>query len=240
MNARPPALARSGDPAASRPAEIQGVVDNVAAGRIFGWAWNPSQPEERVLVELRLGQKTVARTRADGQREDLHAAGIGDGRHAFDLPLTPELIERRAEIFVVARTEDGLEVPLPILGARRALGAVPDGGERAPGAALSRSMRALSGAQQALREQMDALACRLPTEAATAALIDLRARVEALEIWCLRIDGRLAALSAAPPTVSSGRRIDGWQVVLGMVALLGVLGGVAVAWIGAFPVTGPR
>jgi hypothetical protein len=224
-----------------RPAEIQGVVDNVSAGRIFGWAWNPSQPEERVAVELRLGREVVAQTMAAQERSDLQGAGVGDGCHAFELRLTPELIQRRAEIFVVARTADGLEVPLPILGARRVPAAVdaqsaPQGAPH--GAHLSRSVQMLSGAHRALQEQIEDLNGRLP--GSHAALEDLTLRVETLELWCLRLDERLAAQagSATPMPGTTRPRLDRWQIALIALALLGILSSLGFAWVGAFPALG--
>lgn len=224
-------------PEPPRPAEIQGVVDNVSAGRIFGWAWNPSQPQERVTIELRLGQETVAQTLAAQERSDLQGAGVGDGFHAFELRLTPELIQRRAEIFVVARTADGLEVPLPILGARRVLAAVPDQGGP-PGATLSRSVQMLSGAQRALQEQIADLNGRLPD--GNAALQDLTARLGTLEMWCMRLDERLAAqargeTSRALAPSPTRPPVDRWQFALIGLALIGLLSSLAFVWIGAFP-----
>lgn len=219
--------------AAPRPSEIQGVVDNIAAGRVFGWAWNPSEPAERVTIELRLGQQIVAQTLAAHERADLKGAGIGDGCHAFELRLTPELIERRAEIFIVARAADGLEVPLPILGARRPVAVVPGAPGAPPAQALARSVQSIAGAQRALSERLAALAGRVPE--ATAATADLAARIATLEIWCLRIDERLAAQSEPGLPAIPGRRLDAWQIVLVGLAVAAVTGSVALAWIGVFP-----
>ena len=220
--------------AAPRPSEIQGVVDNIAAGRVFGWAWNPSRPEERVTIELRLGQQTVSQTLASQERADLKGAGVGDGCHAFDLRLTPELVERRAEIFIVARAADGLEVPLPILGGRRPLAVVPT----APGAqSLARSVQALAGAQRDLSERVASLAGRVPEASAT--VDDLAARIATLELWCARIDERMAA-QAGPAPAASPRRLDPWQAVLGGLAIVAVASGVVLAWLGFFPADGAR
>ncbi|MES2713115.1 MAG: hypothetical protein V4653_16160 [Pseudomonadota bacterium] len=218
---------------APSPSEIQGVVDNIAAGRVYGWAWNPSRPEERVAIELRLGQKTVAQTIAAQERADLKGAGVGDGCHAFELRLTPELVEPRAEIFIVARSADGLEVPLPILGARRPLALVPSapGGQNAQ--SLVRSVQALAGAQRDLSEKLASLAVRVPEATATAD--ELAARIATLEGWCLRIDERLAALPAPAPAAATRRRLDPWQLVLAGVAISAVAGAVILAWVGAFP-----
>ena len=101
-------------PAADRPVELQGLVDNATNTRMYGWAWNAARPEEHVTVELRLGEETVATAVADRERPDLAKAGVGDGCHAFELPLTPEWVSRRSEMSVVARTADGGEHALPL------------------------------------------------------------------------------------------------------------------------------
>ena len=95
--------------AAPRPSEIQGVVDNIAAGRVFGWAWNPSEPAERVTIELRLGQQIVAQTLAAHERADLKGAGIGDGCHAFEHPIGDHPDPRHASI----KQEHGAGVVAP-------------------------------------------------------------------------------------------------------------------------------
>ena len=223
----------SGTKPGTRTSEIHGLVDNVNGGRIFGWAWNPAHADERVMIELRLGQQIIASTRADGERADLLGAGVGDGRHAFDLPLTPELVERRAELFIVARSADGVEAPLPILGARQPLAAVSPG--RVNGAALSRSVRDLSQAHLTLRDRIEALAGATPAQASE--LEALRARVETLELWCLRLDEILASRDVAgrPPVRS---RLDRWQMVLAGVAFGGMAATLAMTLLGGARLAG--
>ena len=69
---------------------VAGYVEAVTADRLLGWAWSPSNPEERVAVEVLLGEDVVARAIADRLRSDLASAGIGDGQHAFDIELPEE------------------------------------------------------------------------------------------------------------------------------------------------------
>ena len=223
----------SGTKPGTRTSEIHGLVDNVNGGRIFGWAWNPAHADERVMIELRLGQQIIASTRADGERADLLGAGVGDGRHAFDLPLTPELVERRAELLIVARSADGVEAPLPILGARQPLAAVSPG--RVNGEALSRSVRDLSHAHLSLHDRIEALASATPAQASE--LGALRARVETLELWCLRLDETLASRDVAgrPPVRS---RLDRWQMVLAGVAFGSMAATLAITLLGGARLAG--
>src|SRR6185312_3910535 len=91
---------------------VAGYVEAATADRLLGWAWSPSKPEERVAVEVLLGDAVVARCTADGLRSDLASAGIGDGRHAFDIQLPEEVRGRIAELRVVARRQDGAVLPI--------------------------------------------------------------------------------------------------------------------------------
>ncbi len=68
-------------------AELHGHIDRVEGGFIHGWAWNDSAPESPIEIEVRAGGVRVAGGTAHVYREDLRAAGIGDGRHGFVLPI---------------------------------------------------------------------------------------------------------------------------------------------------------
>ena len=64
---------------------LRGNLENATHERISGWAWNPEKPGEAVVIRFFADGQPIARTVANMLREDLGAAGIGDGRHAFDL-----------------------------------------------------------------------------------------------------------------------------------------------------------
>jgi hypothetical protein len=213
------AAPRLAEIAAPRPAEIHGLVDNATARHLHGWAWNAAQPEERVVVELRLGDTLVATTVAEQLRPDLAPAGIGDGRHAFGLALQPEWLERQAELSVLCRAADGTEAPLAIR-VRRA--------DADPAGTLQKVLEASGKAHRELRQDLGRLASRLPPETAqlgeqlralNEGQATLDARLETLALWLARLDERLAALPSAAPPVAPARGLDAWQWVLG-----GVLG----------------
>lgn len=201
----------------SRPAELQGLVDNATSSRIFGWAWNAAAPAERVVVELRLGEAVVASTMAERERRDLARAGIGDGRHAFELPLKPDWVERRVELAVVARAADGTESSLPMR-IRRA--------DVDPNGAVQKVLEATAAAHRELRAELRCLAERLPG-ADRQDQSALHERLDTLSLWLARLDERLAAIPAAPAAGPRRRGLDAWQAVLaGTVAalLLGAAG----------------
>lgn len=64
-----------------------GQCDGYDGGVARGWAWRPLSPEDRVVVEQWVDGALVGQTVADALRADLAAAGIGDGRYAWEMPL---------------------------------------------------------------------------------------------------------------------------------------------------------
>jgi hypothetical protein len=89
---------------------LRGNIDEAGA-LLRGWAQDEAAAEAPVELELECGGKIVARFLANRYREDLRAAGLGSGCHAFELAL-PAL---RGAI-TVRRVSDGA-----VLGAPQAL-----------------------------------------------------------------------------------------------------------------------
>ncbi|OYV35126.1 MAG: hypothetical protein B7Z80_19280 [Rhodospirillales bacterium 20-64-7] len=69
---------------------IRGLVECAGAGRIAGWAQYMLHPDAPVCLDVFIGGTRRARVLANLYRPDLRLAGIGDGGHAFDLPLPDE------------------------------------------------------------------------------------------------------------------------------------------------------
>lgn len=80
-----PADGRSG-PDSAGPA-IVGYIDRIDGVRVSGWAWDRTQPDLAVDVEVRIGERSVATVRADRLRKDLARSGTGNGHHAFEAVL---------------------------------------------------------------------------------------------------------------------------------------------------------
>ena len=105
----------SSTPVAAEPAAsvIEGRVDAVQAGRIYGWAWDRSYPTDRLQVEFRAempdGRSVVlGRTLADRPREDLVGGNFGDGHHAFEADLAiPAGIDPTRVVAVVVAPSTG-------------------------------------------------------------------------------------------------------------------------------------
>lgn len=217
-------------PAPAAPAEaggIRGAVDNVGREKIYGWAWNPNRPEERLRIEVRLGTEVALTGRADFARPDLPGAGIGDGNHAFEIKLTPECLARSAELSVFAIDSTGAEAPL-----RFRVRRTPE----VAAAEAKRSIEMLAAGQRELREEMRAAIAGLSRggrgEGGAAQVASVQARIEerlgTLDLWLTRLDARLAALAEAQPAAAPPRRFDVWQLVLGTVLGLSAGGALAV------------
>jgi D-alanine transfer protein len=76
--------------AASRPA-YAGHHQATTSERITGWAWDGSQPDTPVKVDLYDGDQLLATILADRFRQDLKKGGKGDGRHGFVCSVPPSL-----------------------------------------------------------------------------------------------------------------------------------------------------
>ena len=95
-------------PPAQGPAALRGYIDAVEGTRVFGWAWNPAKPQDRLEVSIFAGKRLLTKTMAEKPRIDLRRNGIGDGAHAFDVEL--EAIPVGASLrIVVSHPDDGGE-----------------------------------------------------------------------------------------------------------------------------------
>lgn len=230
---QPPSPGPADAPRAPLP-EVQGLVDKAHPDRLYGWAWNASRPGERVAVELRLGDAPVARAVADLARHDLEKAGVGDGRHAFELPLEAEWTRRASELSVVVRTADGVATPIPMRVRRQAPDAMPGGGVAGP----QRALEGLAAGQERLAAQVADLARRLPgpeerdaVQGLVVAQAALAERLDTLCVWLTRLDERLAETSAAATPPPARRRLDFWQVALFALLAAVAAGGVAAGFV---------
>lgn len=229
-------------PAASPVAEIsiQGRVDAVQGTRVYGWAWCPDYPVERIEVEVRLGDTRLGSGRADIARPDLRIHGIGDGAHAFEITLDEPLDDARMRDLVVRALLPGGERSVPLAGRNDAEKAA----EAAVTPMLARMaewMETLRGGQQELtagqraalrgiRDMLDlckaggdgggAGALRRITEAHQR----LDEQMEAFDVFLLRFDRTLQEINAA----SAARKASGggWgPVPVALVAALAAAAG---------------
>lgn len=77
---------------AAAPPRIKGrLVSRV--GRLDGWAYNPSTPDQPVQVVINDSQGELLRVLANRHRPDLKDAGYGAGNYGFDVPLPLHLCD---------------------------------------------------------------------------------------------------------------------------------------------------
>ena len=82
--------------------EYLGRIDECAGGIVAGWAFDRDPAGNPVEVEVLVNDEVVAAARADLFREDLRTAGLGDGRHAFQIGV-PLTVGRSAPVVVRVR-----------------------------------------------------------------------------------------------------------------------------------------
>jgi glycosyltransferase involved in cell wall biosynthesis len=79
--------------------------------RVRGWVQEPDRPYARIGVMLMVGDIIMARTIANHYRTELAQAGIGDGSHAFDLPIETLELPPEPTLLSIVREEDGAHLP---------------------------------------------------------------------------------------------------------------------------------
>jgi hypothetical protein len=86
---------------------LEGNLDGIDGARISGWAFDPTQPDVPVVLEILDGDGLIARVTADRHRSDLEAAGIRDGRFGFEVVLAQPLAPHVRHELRARRLEDG-------------------------------------------------------------------------------------------------------------------------------------
>lgn len=76
---------------AAAPATYQGFYDIANCNGIMAWAWDSSRPDASIDVDVYDGPKKIATMTAAEFRDDLKAAGKGNGKHGFRLVTPPSL-----------------------------------------------------------------------------------------------------------------------------------------------------
>ncbi len=64
----------------------EGFLDNASCDTIDGWAWDSSQPNTPVNVDIYDGNALLTTVLASNYRNDLEVKGKGNGQHAFSIP----------------------------------------------------------------------------------------------------------------------------------------------------------
>ncbi len=175
------------------PPDIHGLAERAGPRNLTGWALDGSRPGHRLQLELYLGEQLISSGIADRPRPDLEANGIGDGRHAFELPVAPELLPRVAEFRLFGLAADGSKRRVPLRVRRPA---------EAPAAAAPAPAPVVASAElERLKADVAALAQRLARLPEAKALHDALTQQAALAgqvgATAIALDRRLAGLPGA-------------------------------------------
>ena len=152
---------------------LQGHIDAIEATRVYGWAWNPERPEEKVRIDLFCGDTEIGSVPADRFRQDLADIKMGSGFHAFVFDLPAQYRSQSPDSFSAYFNET--RVPLSRGGGSRlsALQGQMDAGQRDPVALLSVRVDRLEESIQQMFRILHAIRRSDATDAPVAPLQDV-------------------------------------------------------------------
>ena len=79
------------EPAAAMGQGYEGYLDGTDCDGVYGWVWDPSHPDDPIMVDIYDGDISLATVPANGFRKDLSSAGKGNGYHAYGFITPPSL-----------------------------------------------------------------------------------------------------------------------------------------------------
>lgn len=222
---------------------IKGRVDAIDNSRLFGWAFDPATPANRLTIRVLLDGKPIAEAVADRDRPDLKRNGIGDGLHAFDVMLPEFAVRRAGELSVVAITTGGkqhpLRVPRPDEQAAEALIA-------APMTRILDKLDVLMASQRQLQVNQRSIQRHATTvidgagNSPTVDLVDISGSIETLrgdinqrltelDVHLMRMDGVVAGLETRIESLQKRSGGEAKPLLLLLFTLVGIAAGAAVA-----------
>lgn len=230
--------------AGDAPLGLTGRVDAIDNGRLYGWAFDRSHPNARMQIVVSLGNQRIAEVTADKLRSDLRRNGVGDGQHAFDIPLPESVAARHRDLSIVAVSPTGEERILyaPTLDeqAAEALIAAPLTRVLEKLEILMAAQRQLQLNQRGVQRSAEGEAGSSGGEAPPAQIeqieltqTEIVSRLSELEVFLMRFDGIVAGLEGRIDLLSKRGRGELKPLMLVMATLIGIVVG-AGATLGAF------
>ncbi|MDO6964991.1 hypothetical protein [Rhizobium alvei] len=184
---------------------LTGRVDELKNNKIYGWAFNADNPDEHLIIRVMRGTQVLASGVANILRKDLPEAGVGKGDHAFEFAMPPN-ITSFSGLMVIAQSVRAGEIALPIA----------SNDERMLDELFSIFSNRYDEALIAFKKEVDGLKAQVADiDAAGPAtqasipddleerLAKLEARMEATEIFVMRIDETIRRLEE---TQKAGKR----------------------------------
>jgi hypothetical protein len=216
---------------ALQSADIEGRIDAITGGRLYGWAWDRVRPADHLEVEIRVGDRLVATAFANQPRDDLKANGVGDGCHAFELALdlgpgeTPTAIARSpvtGDVMALRLPSDVETVTESVLGPTLLrMSALMDATQR-------NQQTVLRGLRELLKQGQAAPNADKRLEELAASQEELKAQVGGIEVFLLRIDEHLHEVNnslkqRAPAAVDKPLRIAVAALAAGIIGLTALI-----------------
>ena len=90
---------------------LLGEVDLATRDRIVGWAYDRIAPDTPVGLQILDNGVPIARVVANRHRADLATAGIGNGRHGFDIAIPGGLPPFARHVIRIKHEADGADIP---------------------------------------------------------------------------------------------------------------------------------
>jgi hypothetical protein len=81
--------------------KVDGVHGSADANAVAGWAWDPSQPDTPISVDIYDGDRLIATVVADKFTDALVKEGIGNGKHVFAYFYPPSMKDGKEHTFRV-------------------------------------------------------------------------------------------------------------------------------------------
>ncbi len=91
--------------------QIERSFDKLEVVSLGGWAWDASQPNTPIKVEIYDATTLLATIDAGEFREDLKSAGKGDGKHAFNYALPQTLRDGQSHKISVKYADTSSDLP---------------------------------------------------------------------------------------------------------------------------------
>jgi hypothetical protein len=221
---------------------MNGRVDAIDMGRVFGWAFDPMAPDQRLTIRVLLDGKVIAEAVADRNRPDLRRNGIGDGNHAFEIALPDPVQSRASDLVVVALNRSGseqaLRVPKPDEQAAEALIAAPlakvlDKLDALMGAQrqLQVSQRSLQRTPQIDADKSETVGLTDVSNAIESLGVDISQRLNDLDVHLMRLDGVVAGMEKNLNSLRKRANGELKPLLLLLFVLMGFVAGAGLALI---------
>ncbi|MEK1927424.1 MAG: hypothetical protein AAAB11_18615 [Rhizobium giardinii] len=223
---------------------MNGRVDAIDMGRIFGWAFDPMAPDQRLTIRVLLDAKVIAEAVADRNRPDLRRNGIGDGKHAFEIALPEPVQSRASDLVVVARngsgSEQALRVPQPDEQAAEALIAAPLTKVLDKLDVLMAAQRQLQVSQRSVQRTSQIDTDKSETEiigltdisdGVDSLRVDISQRLNDLDVHLMRLDGVVAGMEKSLNSLQKRANGELKPLLLLLFVLVGFTAGAGLALI---------